>query len=73
MLRTKSAMALRNAKASTRLAPAENTPATSVASAQLEALHRINQFYLETVMATQDAQEGLRAFLEKRQPRWQNR
>ena len=29
--------------------------------------------YLETVMATRDANEGLNAFIEKRQPRWEHR
>lgn len=65
MLRNKSAVALRHAKASTRL--------NESASTRLEALQRINQFYLETATVTRDAQEGLRAFLQKHPPRWQNR
>lgn len=65
MLRSKSAVALRHAKASTRLNESASTP--------LETLRSINQFYLETVMTTQDAQEGLQAFLQKRQPHWKNR
>lgn len=66
MLRAKSAVALRNTKASVRLAQ-------QYAAAPQEALRHVNQFYLENVMQTEDAQEGLKAFLEKRQPRWNNR
>lgn len=65
MLRAKSAVALRHAKASVRLAEQH-------ATAPLEALNQINQFYLEKAMATEDAREGLQAFLEKRQPQWKN-
>lgn len=36
------------------------------------ALRRIEAVYLEELMATQDAQEGLHAFLEKRKPIWKN-
>ncbi|WP_052890614.1 hypothetical protein [Thermogemmatispora carboxidivorans] len=39
--------------------------------ARLEALRRVNSFYLSEVSRSVDAQEGLRAFLEKRAPRWQ--
>lgn len=71
MLRAKSALALRHAKASARLVPLESAPVGS--DAQLAALQRINQYYLENVTTTRDAREGLQAFLEKREPRWQNR
>src|SRR5579859_6400042 len=65
MLRDKSAVALRFAKASTRIGQSEkHTP--------LEALQRINALYLEELMHAQDPGEGLRAFLEKRKPRWSN-
>ena len=65
MLREKSAVALRFAKASTRIGQSDrHTP--------LEALQRINTLYLEQLMRTQDATEGLHAFLEKRKPRWRN-
>jgi hypothetical protein len=78
MLRTKSALALRHAKASTRLNLSASVPTTLAAQTatsqtQLEALRQINQFYLTNVTVTRDAQEGLQAFLEKRPPRWQNR
>lgn len=65
MLREKSAVALRFAKASTRLGQSEQFTT-------LEALQRINTLYLDELMRTQDAAEGLRAFLEKRKPRWRN-
>jgi enoyl-CoA hydratase/carnithine racemase len=66
MLRAKSAVALRLAKASVRAGHQSAGPPTAT-------LQQINQLYLERVMTTEDAREGLRAFLEKRQPRWQNR
>jgi len=36
-------------------------------------LARAEKIYLEELMKTEDAQEGIRAFLEKRQPQWKNR
>jgi hypothetical protein len=65
LLRTKSAIALRHTKASVRLAIANH--ATS-----LEALEQVNGLYLTQLMQTYDAQEGLKAFLEKRKPDWKN-
>jgi enoyl-CoA hydratase/carnithine racemase len=65
LLRTKSAIALRHTKASVRLANANH--ATS-----LEALEQVNGLYLTQLMQTHDAQEGLKAFLEKRKPNWKN-
>jgi enoyl-CoA hydratase/carnithine racemase len=65
LLRTKSAIALRHAKASVRLANTDH--ATS-----LEALEQVNELYLTQLMQTHDAQEGLKAFLEKRKPDWKN-
>jgi enoyl-CoA hydratase/carnithine racemase len=69
MLREKSAMALRLTKASTRL---EGDTPVKDAAARLKALEQVNEFYLSQVMSTADAGEGLRAFLEKRKPRWKN-
>lgn len=69
LLREKSAVALRLAKAGARLGQAEQAKQAT----PLEALHLINALYLAEVMQTQDAAEGLRAFLEKRKPVWKNR
>ncbi len=38
-----------------------------------EPLERLERLYLDELMATSDAEEGLRAFLDKREPRWRHR
>ena len=38
-----------------------------------KALQTIEKIYLEKLMKTHDAEEGLKAFLEKRKPQWQER
>ncbi|MBI2317953.1 MAG: enoyl-CoA hydratase/isomerase family protein, partial [Betaproteobacteria bacterium] len=38
-----------------------------------EALARVELLYLKELMATEDASEGLNAFIEKRKPVWKNR
>ena len=38
-----------------------------------EALNHVEQIYLKDMMATEDATEGLNAFMEKRKPVWKNR
>lgn len=38
-----------------------------------EALARVEDLYLKELMVTEDAKEGLAAFLEKRAPVWKNR
>ena len=65
LLRTKSAIALRHAKASVRLANTNHVTS-------LEVLEQVNGLYLTQLMQTHDAQEGLKAFLEKRKPDWKN-
>jgi len=39
----------------------------------LEGLERIEKIYHEELMTSEDAQEGLKAFMEKRKPLWKNR
>jgi cyclohexa-1,5-dienecarbonyl-CoA hydratase len=60
----KSAAALRIAKRALRV---------SEESTFDPALRRIERIYLEELMRTHDAEEGIRAYLEKREPRWQDR
>lgn len=38
-----------------------------------EALRAVEEIYLNDLMSTEDAQEGLRAVLERRKPEWKNR
>lgn len=39
----------------------------------LEALERVEDLYLNELMKTEDAHEGVRAFMEKRKPEWRNK
>jgi cyclohexa-1,5-dienecarbonyl-CoA hydratase len=39
----------------------------------LEGLEKIEKMYLEELMASEDAHEGLEAFMEKRRPVWKNK
>jgi len=59
-----SASSLRFAKKAFRLAQAEDFE---------QRLARVERFYLEELMQTGDATEGLQAFLEKRKPEWRHR
>jgi len=38
-----------------------------------KAMEHVERLYLERLMSTEDAKEGLQAFLEKRKPVWRNR
>ena len=63
MLRSKSGAALGLAKRAIR---------ESLSLPLDEALAKSSSIYLDDLMKTKDAQEGLSAFLEKRRPRWQD-
>ena len=39
----------------------------------LDALERVEDIYLNELMKTEDAQEGVRAFMDKRKPEWKNK
>ena len=47
-------------------------PPPRTAAERLEAFQQVNTLYLNQVMQTADAHEGLKAFLEKRKPQWKN-
>lgn len=49
---------------------AAREPFAELALARLDAVEAL---YLEKLMATRDANEGLQAFIEKRQPQWEHR
>ena len=38
-----------------------------------DALTKVENLYLDELMKTQDAHEGVKAFMEKRKPIWRNR
>ena len=59
-----SASSLRLAKRAFKLAAGEDFPSK---------LHMVERLYLDELMRTEDANEGLRAFLEKRHAEWRGR
>jgi len=61
----------RHSAAALRLA--KRTLAEQHAWGRRSALQRAGHIYLTDLMATQDAREGLRAFVEKRPPKWSDR
>ncbi|MEM7165227.1 MAG: enoyl-CoA hydratase/isomerase family protein [Planctomycetota bacterium] len=58
-----SAVSLRHAQAATRLTLRRRFE---------QVIGELERAYLDDLMATDDAQEGVRAFLEKREPRWRD-
>ena len=60
----KSVAALRLAKQALRMGEELRTD---------EAMTKIERLYVEELMKTEDAQEGIRAYLEKREPKWKDR
>jgi cyclohexa-1,5-dienecarbonyl-CoA hydratase len=45
----------------------------SLYTSVMEGIFSAEQLYLRELMKTEDAQEGLKAFLEKRKPVWKNK
>jgi cyclohexa-1,5-dienecarbonyl-CoA hydratase len=62
--RGKSAAALRHATAAARLSLRQHVRAV---------LPELERLYLKDLMQTEDAVEGIAAFLERRAPRWTDR
>lgn len=63
-------LAGKSAAALSYAAKAARGPFAELARARLD---EVEALYLEKLMATRDAGEGLAAFIEKRQPRWEHR
>jgi cyclohexa-1,5-dienecarbonyl-CoA hydratase len=38
-----------------------------------EGLEKIEKLYMDSLMSTEDANEGLKSFMEKRAPIWKNK
>ncbi|MDT8341873.1 MAG: enoyl-CoA hydratase-related protein, partial [Longimicrobiales bacterium] len=65
-----SGAALRMAKRGLRVGSGAGRSAGAGAAGDAGAEAEVTRLYLEELMATADAREGLEAFMEKRQPRW---
>lgn len=63
-------LAGKSAAAMAHAVHAAREPFAELAKARLE---DVEALYLEKLMATRDANEGLAAFIEKRQPKWEHR
>lgn len=61
------------ASSSAVLAMAKRAMRSALGQTYSEAMPVIEELYLEKLMATEDASEGLAAFLEKRKPIWKDR
>ncbi len=61
------------AKSAVALAAARKALRGGSAGSFADALARSEAIYREEILPSQDAEEGVRAFLEKRPPRWQDR
>jgi cyclohexa-1,5-dienecarbonyl-CoA hydratase len=62
-----------SAKSAPALAAARKALRRGTEGSFADALARSEKIYRDEVLPTEDAEEGVRAFLEKRPPRWQDR
>jgi len=70
---TRRVVSLLAGKSAAVLALARRALREGATGAVSEALARVEALYRDELMATHDAEEGVRAFLEKRPPRWRDR
>ncbi|PYQ54815.1 MAG: enoyl-CoA hydratase [Acidobacteria bacterium] len=70
---TRRVVALLAGKSAAVLALARRALREGASGTFSDALARVERLYRDELMATHDAEEGVRAFLEKRPPRWRDR
>jgi cyclohexa-1,5-dienecarbonyl-CoA hydratase len=70
---TESLQSLLSGKSAVALAAARKALRGGTGGSFADALARSEAIYRSEVLPTEDAEEGVRAFLEKRPPRWQDR